>query len=78
MTSLPPASSQLLVGNRLVKAHGGETHVVEVIANGMLYRGKRYASLSAVAKAITGTHWNGLLFFGLRARKVYDRKKRHG
>lgn len=78
ITSLPPASSQLLVGTRLVKGHGGETHVVEVTAKGMLHRGKRYGSLSAVAKAITGTHWNGLLFFGLRTRKTYDRKKRHG
>ena len=76
--SLPPASSQLLVGTRLVKTHAGKTHVVEVTADGMLYEGELFSSLSAVAKAITGTHWNGLLFFGLRIRKVYDRKKRHG
>ena len=76
--SLPPASSQLLVGTRLVKAHTGKTHVVEVTGEGMLYEGELFSSLSAVAKAITGTHWNGLLFFGLRTRKVYDRKKRHG
>lgn len=68
---LPTASSQLLPGTRLVKSHGGKTHVVEVTVGGMLYDGVLFASLSAVAKAITGTHWNGLLFFGLRKRKTY-------
>jgi hypothetical protein len=33
------------------------------------YRGRRYRSLSAIAKAITGAHWNGRLFFGLRKPK---------
>lgn len=71
---MPPAASQLLPGTRLVKAYGGKTHVVEVAKGGMLYEGQLYASLSAVAKVITGTHWNGLLFFGLRKRKVYPAK----
>lgn len=73
-TTLLPASSQLAIGARIVKHHGGETHVVEVTGEGMLYRGQTYTSLSAVAKVITGTHWNGLLFFGLRRRKTYARK----
>lgn len=72
--ALPTASSQLLPGTRLVKVHNCVTHVVEVTATGMLYQGQVYASLSAVAKAITGTHWNGLLFFGLRKRKTYPAK----
>ena len=75
--TLLPASSQLAAGNRLVKHYGGETHVVEVTPDGMIYRDQTYASLSAVAKVITGTHWNGLLFFGLRRRKTYPRKA-HG
>lgn len=69
--ALPPASSALVPGTRLVKQHGGRNHVAEVTADGVLYEGQTYSSLSAVAKAITGTHWNGLLFFGLRRRKVY-------
>ncbi|MGN6819198.1 MAG: DUF2924 domain-containing protein [Sphingomonas sp.] len=73
--TLPTASSQLVPGARLVKAYGGTNHVVEVIDDGFLYNQQTYRSLSAIAKAITGTHWNGLLFFGLRKRKVYDRKK---
>lgn len=71
---LPTASSQLLVGARLLKAYGGRNHIVEVTADGMLYEGKLFGSLSAVAKAITGTHWNGLLFFGLRKRRIYPPK----
>jgi len=72
---LLPASSQIVPGARLVKAYGGKTHVVEVTASGFLYEGVLYASLSAVAKHITGTHWNGLLFFGLRRRKTYPAKE---
>lgn len=76
---LPPASSQLLPGTRLVKAHGGINHVVEVETDGFRYQGKLFGSLSAVAKHITGTHWNGLLFFGLRKRGTYPAKaRRHG
>ena len=71
---LPTASSQLLVGARLLKSYGGRSHVVEVTADGVLYEGQLFGSLSAVAKAITGTHWNGLLFFGLRKRRTYPAK----
>ena len=42
---------------------------VKVLAEGFEYEGKRYESLSAVARAITGTRWNGLLFFGLTKRR---------
>jgi hypothetical protein len=75
---MPPATSQLMVGARLVKVHGGVTHVVDVTAEGMRYDGQLFASLSAVAKHITGTHWNGLLFFGLRRRKTYPPTRAHG
>ena len=72
--SLPPASSQLLPGTRLVKAYGDKNHVVEVETGGFRYEGQLFGSLSAVAKHITGTHWNGLLFFGLRKRRTYPPK----
>ena len=61
-------------GTRLVKAHGGRNHVVEVTEAGFVYDGATFTSLSAIAKHITGTHWNGLLFFGLRRRKTYPVK----
>lgn len=75
---LPPAASQLTQGTKLVKAYAGKNHVVEVTADGMRYDGQLYGSLSAVAKKITGTHWNGLLFFGLRKRKTYPTKRAAG
>ena len=40
-----------------------------MLAAGFEYAGQRYESLSAVARAITGTRWNGLLFFGLTQRR---------
>jgi hypothetical protein len=42
---------------------------VTVAEGGFLYRGVAYASLSMVAKVITGTTWNGMLFFGLATRR---------
>ena len=43
----------------------GKSEIVEVLADGFSWRGNRYASLSAVARAMTGSHWSGLRFFGL-------------
>lgn len=76
---LPPAASQLLPGSQLIKAYAGRNHIVTVEAEGFCYEGQSFTSLSAVAKHITGTHWNGLLFFGLRKRRSYAPKpRRHG
>lgn len=77
--ALPPAASQLLPGSQLIKAHGGRNHIVGVEAGGFRYEGELFSSLSAIAKHITGTHWNGLLFFGLRKRRSYPpTPRRHG
>ncbi len=58
-----------LVGTTLTKRwHDQDIHV-KVHANGFEWDGTLYRSLSAVAKAITGTTWNGRLFFGLITRK---------
>jgi hypothetical protein len=43
-------------------------HVVTVLADGFEFEGRPYRSLSAIARAITGTRWNGWTFFGLRGR----------
>lgn len=58
---LPP------IGVELVKNHKGEEHRVLCRADGFEWQGTVYKSLSKVAKAITGTSWNGYLFFGLLA-----------
>ena len=43
----------------------GRMHVVDITDQGVLFDGKLYRSLTAVAKRITGTHWSGPRFFGL-------------
>ena len=53
-------------GTRLLKPWGGETHEVRVTAEKVIWKGTSYSSLSAVARAITGTPRNGPKFFGLR------------
>jgi hypothetical protein len=60
-TSLSPKP-----GTVLVRDWGGVTYQVKVLEDGLLFRGKRYKSLSEVARVITGARWSGPLFFGLR------------
>jgi hypothetical protein len=52
-------------GTRLIRVWHGETHVVDLLNDGVLYKGKTYRSLSAVARVITGARWSGPRFFGL-------------
>ncbi|WP_146344851.1 DUF2924 domain-containing protein [Phaeobacter marinintestinus] len=54
------------VGTRLLKEWGGATHEVIVIECAATWNGESYSSLSAVARAMTGTNRNGPKFFGLR------------
>ena len=54
-------------GTRYVREWQGEMQVVSVTPDGMLvWKDQRFASLSAVARAITGTRWSGPAFFGLQ------------
>jgi len=57
-------------GAVLVREFRGREHRVTVRANGFEYRGDSYRSLSAVAHAISGSHWNGFHFFGLGKRTL--------
>lgn len=52
-------------GSFLILKHGPKLIKVKVLEAGFIYEGKAYSTLSAVARAITGKHWNGFLFFGL-------------
>jgi hypothetical protein len=54
-------------GTVLVREWGGVTHQVKVLEGGVFFRGKRYKSLSEVARLITGARWSGPLFFGLKS-----------
>ena len=61
-------------GGLLAKEHKGETHVVKVLDNGFDYDGRLYRSLSAIAQEITGTKWNGYLFFGIAKEVAHGRR----
>jgi hypothetical protein len=55
-----------IAGTRLIREWKGVEHTATVLADGYEYQGRPYKSLSAIARAITGTRWNGPLFFALR------------
>ena len=52
-------------GNRIIREWHGAAHEVIIRNNGVEYQGVIYRSLTAVAKKITGAHWNGKTFFGV-------------
>jgi len=54
-----------LPGSFVVRKHKGREIRVKVLNSGFEYNGRRFNSLSAIANEITGTRWNGFLFFGL-------------
>src|ERR1700731_2333979 len=60
---------RLKPGTVLLREYQGERHTVTVVAKGYVWREATYASLSVIARAITGTSWNGPRFFGLRIDK---------
>lgn len=63
-TGLPPA------GAKLIRIYRGRRIVVEVLEEGFVWEGREFASLTAVAHAVTGSNWNGRLFFGLTKRRA--------
>lgn len=67
---------QMQPGVRLMRDWNGETHSVEVLEKGFVWRGKTYSSLSAIAQHITGARWSGPRFFGLldKPKQKSDRK----
>jgi hypothetical protein len=67
---------RLKPGTLLLREYQGKRHTVTVVANGYVWRETTYASLSTVARAITGTSWNGPRFFGLRRRSQRLHRKR--
>ncbi len=61
-----------VAGTRLVRVWDDRRYEVTVTATGFEFEGRPYRSLSAIANAITGTHWNGRVFFGLRSEPRED------
>jgi len=64
---------QLPSGTRLIRESQGRCHEVVVLEDGFSWQGTYYRSLSAIARAITGTAWSGPLFFGLRQDRPASR-----
>ena len=66
---------QIKPGTRLIRQWQGEIHSVTVCETGFEHNGKRYESLSRIARQITGTRWSGPLFFGLKQTEKRRNKK---
>jgi Protein of unknown function (DUF2924) len=64
------ANDRPIAGTRLIREYQGVEHCVTVRDEDFEYQGRPYKSLSAVARAITGTRWNGWTFFGLKNRRA--------
>ncbi|MEI8389312.1 MAG: DUF2924 domain-containing protein [bacterium] len=54
-------------GTKLIREYKGEKHEVIALDKGFKYKDKFYKSLSAIANEITGTRWNGKIFFGVKS-----------
>ena len=66
------AGIALKPGAKLVREWGGDTYVVIALDDGFEFDGRRYRSLTKIAREITGAHWSGPRFFGLkRAPKAF-------
>ena len=70
--------SPLVPGTRLIRQWRGQRHEVRVLESGYSYRGTRYASLSAIACLISGTHCSGPRFFGLAPGSTLARRPAGG
>lgn len=57
---------QIQPGTQMIRQWRKETHTVTAVADGFEWNGRIYKSLSAIARQITGTNWNGYNFFGIK------------
>lgn len=65
-----PTKDRPIAGTRLTREYQGIEHCVTVRDDDYEYQGRPYKSLSAIARAITGTRWNGRIFFGLKNQRA--------
>src|SRR5580692_2769918 len=68
-TRRPTDSRMPGAGTLLTRRVGDRQIVVKVLTDGFEFESRRYRSLSAIAREVTGTRWNGLLFFGIAERR---------
>jgi hypothetical protein len=69
------ADTMPIAGTRLIREWQGVEHVVTVTVDGFEWQGRPYKSLSAIARGITGTRWNGWVFFGVRGARARTRTR---
>ena len=77
---LPPSRDRRLPlpGTLLVRTFQGRDLVVQVLDDGFAFEGRRYRSLSAIARQVTGSQWNGFAFFGLTRGKRRNHSRGSG
>jgi hypothetical protein len=70
----PTPSRRIKPGTKLIRVWQDKTHTVTALADGFEWQGKPYRSLSQIARIMTGTRWNGLVFFGVKQNGSTSRK----
>lgn len=73
----PTSAIRIKPGTKLIREWNGTNHEVLVLDNGFAWRGERYASLSEIAREITGTRWSGPRFFGLKNQLGKEKRSSH-
>lgn len=63
---IPPTDLNIKSGTKLLREYKGAKHEVIVAEGRYVYQGRQYKSLSHIARDITGTRWNGKVFFGVK------------
>lgn len=72
---LPHAVPRLSPGVVLSREWRGRVHTVQVVESGFIHNGVRHATLSSVARAITGTQWSGPVFFGIKTKSTRSKAR---
>jgi hypothetical protein len=66
----PAPPIRIRPGTKLIRVWQNRTHTVTALDEGFEWQGKRYRSLSQIARTMTGTRWNGLVFFGVKPKST--------
>ena len=74
----PMSSIRIKSGTKLIRVWQDRTHTITALDNGFEWQGRRYRSLSQIARTITGTRWNGLVFFGVKPKPSEARSASKG
>jgi hypothetical protein len=73
----PPSAGRIKPGTKLIRVWQGKTHTVTALTDGFDWQGSRYRSLSEIARTMTGTRWNGLVFFGVKSKSSNSKVTSH-